>query len=170
MAPASFGAGPGKEDVTEQVLQQLKADLGLRVPAPGSLGRAFVLVLCVGMLAAWALGSFVHERHAVTGLLLLSLVLWQPLVEELLFRGVLQGLLLGTAFGASGRWGLSVANVATSLAFMAVHLVNQPTILAIGVFIPSLLFGLFRDRSGSILPPLALHVLFNGAFFVPLLV
>jgi membrane protease YdiL (CAAX protease family) len=86
----------------------------------------------------------------------------------LLFRGVLQGFLLGTTLGKSQRWGLSVANLVTSLAFVLVHFVNQPAIWAVGVFVPSLLFGLFRDRTGSIWPPLALHVLFNGAFFAPL--
>jgi membrane protease YdiL (CAAX protease family) len=156
--------------VTETALRQLKADLGLHVPAPGSLGRAFVLVLIVGMLVAWAIGSLVPARSSVTWLLLTSLVLWQPVVEEFLFRGVLQGLLLGTSAGSVSRWGLSVANLVTSLAFVLVHFVNQPAIWAIGVFVPSMLFGLFRDRTGSIWPPLVLHVLFNGAFFAPLVV
>lgn len=149
-------------------MRQLKTDLGLRIPAPGSLGWAFGLVLCAGLPVAWVTGSLVPARSSVTGLLLMSLVLWQPLVEELLFRGVLQGLLLGTTLGKSQRWGLSVANLVTSLAFVLVHFVNQPAIWAVGVFVPSLLFGLFRDRTGSIWPPLALHVLFNGAFFAPL--
>lgn len=150
-------------------MRQLKTDLGLHLPAPGSLGWAFALALCVGVPIAWVAGSLVPARSSVSGLLLMSLVLWQPLVEELLFRGVLQGLLLGTTLGKSHRWGLSVANLVTSLAFVLVHFVNQPAIWAVGVFVPSLLFGLFRDRTGSIWPPLALHVLFNGVFFAPLI-
>lgn len=149
-------------------MRQLKTDLGLHLPAPGSLGWVFGLVLCAGVPVAWVTGGLVPARSSVTGLLLMSLVLWQPLVEELLFRGVLQGFLLGTTLGKSQRWGLSVANLVTSLAFVLVHFVNQPAIWAVGVFVPSLLFGLFRDRTGSIWPPLALHVLFNGAFFAPL--
>jgi membrane protease YdiL (CAAX protease family) len=99
---------------------------------------------------------------------LLSLVIWQPLVEELLFRGVIQGVLLGTKAGKASRWGISVANLTTSTLFVLVHLVNQPAAWALGVFVPSLLFGLFRDRTGSVWPPLAMHMLFNGAFFAPL--
>jgi membrane protease YdiL (CAAX protease family) len=156
--------------MTETALRQLKTDLGLHAPTRGSLGRAFVLVMCVGALIAWVLGSLFHSRDSITWLMLTSLVLWQPAVEELLFRGVLQGLLLGTTAGAAGRWGLSVANLVTSLAFVLVHFVNQPVIWAIGVFVPSLLFGLFRDRTGSIWPAFALHALFNGAFYAPLLV
>lgn len=156
--------------MTATALRQLKTDLGLHAPAPGSLGRAFALALGGGMLVAWALGSFMHERSAVTWVLLASLVLWQPLVEEFLFRGVIQGILLGTTIGSASRWGLSVANLVTSLAFVLVHFVNQPAVWAAGVLVPSLLFGLFRDRSGSVWPSVVLHVLLNGAFFAPLVV
>jgi membrane protease YdiL (CAAX protease family) len=159
----------GEADVREEAARQLQADLGLHRPAPGSLGRAFVLVSCGGALIAWVIGSQFHVRDAATPLLLLSLVVWQPLVEELLFRGVLQGLLLRTTAGAARLWGLSVANLVTSLVFVLVHLVNQPATWAVGVFVPSLLFGLFRDRSGSVWPPLVLHIVFNGAFFSSLI-
>ena len=170
MAPAlCCQSGGGKGVVTDTALRQLKTDLGLHIPAPGSLGRAFALALCGGVLVAWFIGSLAPTRSAVTGLLLLSLVLWQPLVEEFLFRGVIQGLLLGTTLGSAGRWGLTAANLVTSLVFVLVHFINQPAIWALGVFFPSMLFGLFRDRTGSIWPPIALHVLFNGAFFAPLL-
>ena len=155
--------------MTKETARQLQAHLGLHRPARGSLGWAFTLALCVGVCVAWLTGSQFHARDAVTPLLLLSLVLWQPLVEELLFRGVVQGLLLRTRAGAASRWGLSVANLVTSLVFVLFHLVNQPAIWALGVFLPSLLFGLFRDRSGSVWPSLALHVVFNGAFFGPLI-
>lgn len=155
--------------MTKQTARHLQADLGLHRPAPGSLGWAFGLVLCVGVLVAWMLGSRFHARDAVTPLLVLSLVVWQPVVEELLFRGVLQGLLLRTNAGAARRWGLSVANLVTSSAFVLVHFVNQPAIWAVGVFVPSLIFGLFRDRSGSVWPPMVLHILFNCAFFGPLI-
>ena len=162
-------ARDGKEGETKEAARHLRSDLGLHRPARGSLGQAFGLVLCVGALVAWALGSRVDTHDVITPWLLLSLVLWQPAIEELLFRGVLQGLLLRTTAGAASRWGLSVANLATSVVFVLVHFVNQPAIWAIGVFVPSLLFGLFRDRSGSVWPSLALHIVFNGAFFAPLL-
>ena len=164
MAPAPRDSG-GSKLVTEAALRQ--ADLGLHAPTPGSLDRAFAVTLGVGMLFAWIIGDIAPARASVTWAMLLSLVVWQPLVEELLFRGVIQGILLGTTAGAASRWGLSAANVATSLLFVLVHFVNQPFIWAIGVFVPSLLFGLFRERTGSVWPAVVMHALFNAAFFAP---
>lgn len=154
--------------MTATALRRLQADLGLHAPAPGTVDAAFAVALGVGMIVAWMIGNENPARGAITWALLLSLVIWQPLVEELLFRGVIQGLLLGTKAGKASRWGISVANLATSTLFVLVHLVNQPAAWALGVLLPSLLFGLFRERTGSVWPSLALHVLFNGAFFAPL--
>lgn len=154
--------------MTATALRRMQADLGLQAPAPGTVDTAFAVALGVGTIVAFMIGNENPARGAVSWAVLLSLVIWQPLVEELLFRGVIQGVLSGTPAGAASRWGISVANLTTSALFVLVHLVNQPAAWAIGVFFPSLLFGLFRDRTGSVGPSLVLHVLFNGAFFAPL--
>lgn len=145
--------------------QALRNDTGLRRAKAGSLHRYFILALLVGIPIGWIFGSSAEIHATVSVLMLASLIVWQPLVEELLFRGLLQGHLLKTKFGARKMAGVSLANLLTSTAFVLTHLVNHSLFWAIGVFFPSLLFGLFRDRSGSVWPPLLLHVIFNATFF-----
>lgn len=154
--------------MTAAVLHGLGADLGMRSPARDSLDGLLAFALIGGALIAGIVGSSAPDRDVSGWLLLASLVLWQPAVEELLFRGVVQGMLLRTTLGSRSRWGLSVANVITSLAFVSVHFIRQPPLWAIGVIVPSLVFGFFRDRSDSVWPPLVLHIVYNGAFFAAL--
>jgi membrane protease YdiL (CAAX protease family) len=120
-------------------------------------------------MVGWALGSRSARPDSVTPIMLVSLLLWQPLVEELLFRGVLQGTLLRSITGARMIAGLSIANIATSLAFVAIHFAQHPWIWAMGVFVPSLLFGHYRERAGSVAPCILMHAIFNAAFFISLL-
>jgi membrane protease YdiL (CAAX protease family) len=141
-------------------------DLGLAPPTPGSLGWRYGATLLLGVGVAVWVGQLSSARAVADWMLLVSLVLWQPLVEELLFRGLLQGFLRRTPIGRRALAGVSAANVITSLAFVGVHFVNQPPLWALGVFFPSLLFGYFRDRTDSVWPPLVLHVTFNTAFFL----
>lgn len=97
--------------------------------------------------------------------LLLSLVIWQPCIEELLFRGVLQGELRRLAMLTRSWRGLTAANGLAAMAFALAHLVNQPPLWALSTVLPGLVFGWFRDRSGSVLPGLVLHAAFNAGFF-----
>lgn len=149
--------------------QQLAIEVGLRRPRKGSLDRSFVTLLLVGAFVGWVLGSRSVQPDSATPMLLLSLVLWQPLVEELLFRGVLQGVMLRSITGARRVAGLSVANIVTSLAFVAIHFAQHPWLWALGVIVPSLLFGHYRERADSVVPCILMHVIFNAAFFMSLL-
>lgn len=91
--------------------------------------------------------------------LLLGLVF--PLLEELAFRGLVQGHLLRIA-GLSRRTCLVTrANAITSLLFAAAHLLHQPPWIAALILLPSLLFGEMRDRYASTRPSIALHVYYN---------
>lgn len=95
----------------------------------------------------------------------LSLVLWQPVLEEWLFRGVLQGQLSQYAWGQQ-RWrGLTAANGCTSLLFAAGHSWHHPPLWAAAVLIPALIFGFFRDRYTSIYPCMVLHAFYNAGYF-----
>lgn len=96
---------------------------------------------------------------------LLSAVILSPVVEEVLFRGTLQPLILRTRWGGTRRLGLSQANIAASIAFASLHLLNHPPAWAVAVFFPSLLFGLFRDRYEAIWPALLLHITYNACYF-----
>jgi uncharacterized protein len=142
--------------------------LGLRLRT-GFLGSAaFYLALLAGPAFMLALDALWPELRGARPEphWLLSLLLWQPLVEELLFRGVLQGQFAAHDGGSRSACGISLANLLASLLFMAAHLARHPPGWAVATLIPSLLFGWFREREGSILPGLVLHMFYNACFFL----
>jgi membrane protease YdiL (CAAX protease family) len=75
-----------------------------------------------------------------------------PLVEELVFRGLLYGWL-------EGRWGSGIAFIGSSLAFAAAHVELAHVILVLPL---GLVFGWLRWRSGSLWPSLVAHMANNG--------
>jgi len=86
---------------------------------------------------------------------LISLALFAglaPLVEELVFRGLLFGWL-------AGRWSGGLAFVVSSLAFAAAHVEPAHAILVLPL---GLMFGLLRWRTGSLWPSLVAHMANNG--------
>ena len=96
----------------------------------------------------------------------LRFALIYPVLEEVVFRGLIQESLLRRPLGKRGVAGVSAANVATSVIFAASHLVFHSPLRAAGVFFPSLVFGYFRDRYGRLLPSIFLHVLYNVGFML----
>ena len=96
----------------------------------------------------------------------LSLVVVQPGLEEVVFRGILQGWLSRWRRMQTTWHGLTAANGVTALLFTAGHFVNHPAAWVVGVMIPALVFGLFRDRYASIWPGTMLHVFYNAGYFV----
>lgn len=87
-----------------------------------------------------------------------------PVVEELLFRGVVQSEIHARL--RPWRLGpLSHANILTSVLFAALHFIHHPPLWALSVVAPSLVFGYFRERSGGLAAPIALHVTYNSGYF-----
>jgi membrane protease YdiL (CAAX protease family) len=98
-----------------------------------------------------------------------SLVLLQPLLEELTFRGVLQGFLLDVTAPQSSPhpWRrVTWANLWVTLLFVALHLRAQPLAWALAVALPSLVLGHLRERFGSVWPCVGVHVFYNAGFGV----
>ncbi len=91
---------------------------------------------------------------------------WQPIVEELLFRGCLQGVLVRCAWGRRTVIGISTANLLTSILFIGAHIPTHPLLWALLTLFPSLVFGILRDRSGSVIPSIALHIFYNTGYFL----
>ena len=155
---------------TSQAVRDIAEELGVRrcgsfhrdrpfVAAAAAAGGFWIMLwwlLPVEPIRWWQVGSWEF----------LSLVVVQPSLEEIVFRGLLQGLL--------SRWhrmrrawrGFTAANGVTALLFTAGHFVNHPALWAAGVIIPALVFGFFRDRYTSIWPGMLLHVFYNGGYFV----
>lgn len=75
-----------------------------------------------------------------------------PLVEELVFRGLLYG-------WVAGRWGTVAAWIVSSLAFAAAHIEPAHIILVLPL---ALWFGWLRRRTDSLLPSLVAHMVNNG--------
>lgn len=116
----------------------------------------------------WALALWCHVSvmPALGGLgAAFSVVVTQPLFEELFFRGVMQQALTPHLSGLHvGR--LSGANVLVSVLFAAAHLWRHPPLLAGAVLIPGLLYGHLRDRWSSIWPGVFLHAYHNMGLLV----
>jgi len=89
-----------------------------------------------------------------------------PVLEEIVFRGAAQGALWQTRLAAVALGPLSGPNLLTSVVFTSLHLILRPGWFMLGVFVPSLIFGYFRDRHQSIVPPIMLHVLYNTGFLL----
>jgi len=149
----------------------LRQSLGLARPGPGwwlwLCDPHFVLAALAAVPVWIALGQLVGERMQVNfaATALVSFVVLQPAVEELVFRGALQGHLLER--GWTRRIGpISNANLGTTAAFVALHFMAQPPAWAIAVAAPSLVFGHVRERFGSVLPAIALHSIYNAGFAV----
>jgi uncharacterized protein len=142
------------------------ADLGLRHGWRWLRDAHFGLALLAGVLF-WLMLAGLGKAAPMHGLAaLLSLVLLQALVEELLFRGLLQGKLAAQTWGRRQLGGFTLANLLTSLLFMALHFFSHPPLWAAGVLLPSLLYGYFRDRHDSVYPAVALHVFYNAGYFL----
>jgi membrane protease YdiL (CAAX protease family) len=151
----------------------LAQECGLSWPKPSLASwppdRHFAVALALALPVWLALGLWAgpHMRVPAGWWAWASLVLMRPAMEELVFRGILQGLALRltTSGGQPRRLGtVTLANVLVTAGFVAVHLIAQPFGWAFAVAAPSLALGHLRERFGSVWPPLALHAVYNAGF------
>jgi membrane protease YdiL (CAAX protease family) len=126
-----------------------------KYPVFGAVGT-LVLSIAVSQLGIEPQGmkqviEVVREpKQLVISLLLLAVL--APLVEELVFRGLLYG-------WVAGRWGSMAALIVSSLAFAAAHFEPAHIVLVLPL---GLLFGWLRRRTDSLLPSLFSHIVNNG--------
>lgn len=139
-------------------LSELLKDTHLAVILLGSL--------LVGLGLSFVLPSIFSESLTADPLVLLNLLLLYPLVEELLFRGGIQELLLKRSGLAVRNFGISHANFITSILFVGLHFIHHPPAWAMAVFVPSLVLGHMRERYISLLVPISLHVFFNCIYLL----
>ena len=148
----------------------LSADLGLNRCAPFYRDWQFIGAIVIGLIALLGLRHLLPGPttpiSALDAWLIFNVVLWYPVMEEILFRGLLQGQLLQISWGKTSLLGLSYANWLTTMCFTALHFVHHPPLWALGTCPPSLLFGYFRDRYASIYPAIALHIIFNVEYLL----
>jgi membrane protease YdiL (CAAX protease family) len=134
--------------------------LGLRLAGwkPVVFGAIGTLVLSVGVSQLGIEPKAMKEAVDIArqpGALATSLLVLAglaPLVEELIFRGLLYGWI-------AGRWGTVPAWLVSSLAFALAHYEPAHIILVLPL---GLLFGWLRRRTDSLLPSLVAHIINNG--------
>ena len=144
---------------TSHIMSVLCERFGLKAAPAFYRSPIFLSALAIGA-AGWLALPFLAVVQPLPWLHIFSLpflvaVFWQPTVEELLFRGCLQGWLFTHGWGRHSFVGISIANLLTSVAFAGAHIATHPLPWALSTVFPSLLFGVLRDRSGSVFPPLA---------------
>jgi len=143
--------------------QSISQMIGLRASPGLARDRLFLGLLVAGVPVslgmAWLGLAFPPVGDRL--LIYLSVLLWYPVVEELAFRGVVQGVASQYFQARAANWVISPANLIATVAFVLWHLLYLWTPLALTLAVPALIYGFFRDRYQSLLPPLILHMSYN---------
>jgi len=90
-------------------------------------------------------------------MLLVSAVILAPLMEETIFRGLVQTVLKD--YCRDARWTLVLVS---ALIFTVIHLSSSAWQVMPGLFVLGVMLGWLYERTGSLLPGLLLHVGFNA--------
>lgn len=98
--------------------------------------------------------------------LVLTLCVLVPFLEELVFRGLLQGYFRQFEQGRKMLVSISAANVLTSLLFVLMHGLTRDGYTAVLVFLPSIYLGVVRDRIGSLVFCMFIHSLWNLTWYL----
>lgn len=116
----------------------------------------FVLQAVMNLVLAPDMGEVMDTLSGTRHFgLAFAFVFVAPIIEELIFRGYLYTAWRQTRLG---MWGTILL---TSLLFSAVHGFQYPGILLGYLFVFSILLGLAREKTGSIWPPIAMHMTNN---------
>lgn len=152
------------------LVNKVLEDIGLNSWPPFYKDVLFIAALLVAVLIwiiLWntVIPTFSIENRSIAVILFLTIV-WYPVLEEILFRGVIQGGLIGKEFARKKVFGLTKANWITSFIFVLAHVLYQPVMWAMIIIFPSLVYGYFRDRHSNIYPCIVLHAFYNSGFTI----
>jgi membrane protease YdiL (CAAX protease family) len=105
-----------------------------------------------------------YQSVSSVWLLIFAMVIVAPIYEELIFRGLLWSAIAEQFSGATyaEHRGAVVASLVTSVIFAVIHL--QYGIYEIStIVVLALIFCYARIKSGSLVLPMLLHIINNGA-------
>lgn len=125
---------------------------------------SFRWIWLAGLGLALAAGGMAGPASAPSIGVWLMVVLVYPVLEELAFRGALQGWFERYLSGNFGP--VTHANFLTSALFAFCHWCLIPQLSALLVFLPSLAFGWTRDRHRTVSGSIFLHTTWNLFFMV----
>ena len=98
------------------------------------------------------------------------LVIVFPILEEIVFRGLIQDsirkLLENAQLKTVLLWPISNPNLLTSLCFSLSHMWSHSALWALATLFPSLVFGYFKDKYQSLYPSILLHIFYNLGFYI----
>jgi membrane protease YdiL (CAAX protease family) len=166
------------------------AEIGFQAPAPGRLimlGLGMAVVMYAGSIAlSLAFAQFGIEQNQAEQfkkqfsltpgdtfgqlLFLIGGGLLAPIGEETLFRGYVFNAFRLTF--VSKRWGIPLAYLASALLFAIIHIfgVTQgAAALIVPIFFIALVLAWGMHRTGSLLPCIVAHALFNSVQLVALI-
>lgn len=140
----------------------------------GLVGRACpTLLILLAVLAFKGTGSSNTASPQILGttpagttgwvIVVLLTVIGAPIVEELLFRGLIQG-----AF--TRRVGAVPAIFVTALIFSSAHILGEGLLAPIVLFPTAVILGYLRYRTGHLAAGMVAHATFNASLFLLLLV
>jgi membrane protease YdiL (CAAX protease family) len=109
------------------------------------------------------IGSFFQTASLLS---LMLLIIVYPIIEELVFRGFIQSSIVHLLKRRISFIGISLQNIITSFLFVSMHLFTHSIFWSCAVFIPSLIFGAFKDKYHSTKPSIALHIWYNFNYFL----
>lgn len=115
-----------------------------------------IVPMCAFATTIWGLGLQAQECQDTR--LYFKLLLWGPIVEELVFRAGLQKWLaqkLGRPY---------LANVLSSFMFALMHYALSGNLATLLVFLPSMLLGWVYQKTNSLMWAIVLHSIFNLMF------
>jgi len=135
-------------------MDKIKRDYGVALLAAPLFVLAYNLLFQNQLINEHPLKNYTIEA-------LLLLVLFYPIAEEIIFRGMLQEYILLKSKKQMIFMSISTANLLTSILFVVLHVIYHEVYWALLVFIPSLIFGYFKDRFQSIIPSIILHSFYN---------
>jgi membrane protease YdiL (CAAX protease family) len=120
----------------------------------------FVVTAIALLLNAFVVGLRGPAAMSVSGLLILAVVL-AAVIEELVFRGLILALADRAHPPRWNLWGapIGIGGLVLTAAFVALHGMRPGLLL--GVAPAAILYLWLRARTGSLLAPIAAHVLWN---------
>lgn len=123
-----------------------------------------MLPVCLGLVFLLDVPTqFDWFSQHIGSFLILSVLM--PILEEIVFRGLIQEK-LAQITGHASLARISAANLITSLLFVIFHLINHPPVWALLVLFPSLVFGYSKDKYKCLAAPILLHITYNAVYYV----
>ena len=120
-----------------------------------ALGAAPLFVVVMNL---YLTGTFFVLPRLTDPKMLLVTILIYPIIEEVLFRGIIQEY-IASKFSKQ-FFMISFANFSTSLLFALLHIIYHPVYMLF-VFFPSLVYGYFKEQYKTLLAPITLHTFYN---------